>query len=271
MKVNDLLQDKIMKNAEHRTAGQFHMTTPGNQTNSDNDYQLGLNQYFDNSLGEPIDKLRNFAKYTPHSALGRFLCRYELFKEVVNIHGAFVECGVHLGGGAMTWAQLSGIFEPINHSRRVIGFDTFDGFVDMHDKDLAGSPDAIQENAYRAPAYDDLQEAIRLFDLGRPLGHIPRVELVAGDANKTIPQYIEDNPHLVVAMLYLDFDVYEPTVTALKHFLPRMPKGAIIAFDELYVKQWPGETLAVMEQIGLRNLRIRRFTHQPQISYAVLE
>ena len=257
---------------EKRDAGQFHMTTPGNQTSGDRDYLLGLNQYVGASLGDPIDKMRNFAKFVPHSALGRFLCRYELFKEVVQVHGAFIECGVHLGGGLMSWAQLSGIFEPLNHGRRIIGFDTFDGFAELHEKDRASSQaETIAAGDYRAPAYEDIKEAVRLFDLGRPLGHIPRVELVAGDANKTIPQYLEDNPHLVVAMLYLDFDVYEPTVTALEYFLPRMPKGAVLAFDELFVKQWPGETLAVMEKIGLRNLRIRRFPHQPQISYAILD
>ena len=34
-------------------------------------------------------------------------------------------------------------------------------------------------------------------------------------------------------MLYLDFDLYAPTKAALETFLPRMPKGAILAFDEL--------------------------------------
>jgi len=50
-----------------------------------------------------------------------------------------------------------------------------------------------------------------------------------------------------------------------------MPKGAIVAFDELNVDHWPGETQAVFEAVGLNNLKIRRFPYHPQISYAVLE
>jgi hypothetical protein len=50
-----------------------------------------------------------------------------------------------------------------------------------------------------------------------------------------------------------------------------MPKGAVLAFDELNQAQWPGETQAVMETVGLRNLRIKRFPFAPQISFAVLE
>ena len=120
-------------------------------------------------------------------------------------------------------------------------------------------------------AFDDLKESIQLYDLNRHIGHIPRVELVAGDALKTIPEYIQDNPHLVVGLLYLDFDLYEPTKVAIEQFLPRMPKGSIIVFDQLNHSSWPGETQAVLDTIGLRNLRIERFTYTPHISYAVLE
>ena len=97
------------------------------------------------------------------------------------------------------------------------------------------------------------------------------MELVVGDAMKTIPEYLQKNPHLVVAMLYLDFDLYEPTKLAIETFLPRMPKGAVLVFDELNQSQWPGETLAVMDTIGLRNLQIQRFPFTPQLSFAVLE
>jgi hypothetical protein len=105
----------------------------------------------------------------------------------------------------------------------------------------------------------------------RPISHIPKFELVAGDARQTIPDYIARNPHLIVALLYLDFDMYEPTCAAIDAFLPRMSKGAVIAFDELNIKQWPGETQAVLDRIGANKLRIARFPFQPQMSYAVLE
>jgi hypothetical protein len=87
---------------------------------------------------------------------------------------------------------------------------------------------------------------------------------------QTIPEYVKNNQHLVVAMLYLDFDLYEPTKLALETFLPRMPKGAVIAFDELDQAQWPGETLAVLETVGLRNLKIERFPFHSALSFAAL-
>ena len=98
-----------------------------------------------------------------------------------------------------------------------------------------------------------------------------KVELVKGDISTTIPKYLKANSHTVVSLLYLDVDVYKPTKIALKNFISRMPKGAIIAFDELNSDSWPGETLAVLEECGINNLRIKRFDFEPNKSYAVLE
>jgi hypothetical protein len=107
-----------------------------------------------------------------------------------------------------------------------------------------------------------------LFDQNRFVGHIPKVELVRGDATKTIPQFIDDNPQLIVRLLYLDFDLYEPTKIAIENFLPRMPKNAIIAFDELNLRDWPGETLAALETLRINNLTLERFPFGSTISFA---
>jgi Macrocin-O-methyltransferase (TylF) len=250
--------------------GRYPTSLPDNQTAQDEAYGEGLAAYFDKSIGDTIDKLRNFPKYVPQPELNRFLCRHVLFQKILEVHGSILECGVHLGGGLMSWAQFSAIYEPLNHVRKIVGFDTFQGFASVHEKDRAGNL-PIEKGSLSAPALDDLREAVRLYDLGRTIAHISKVELVAGDACETIPKYLVDNPHLVIALLYLDFDVYEPTKIALQKFLPRMPKGAVLAFDELGIRQWPGETLAAVEVVGLQNLKLRRLPHHPQISYAVLE
>ncbi|GBD04373.1 hypothetical protein HRbin19_01686 [bacterium HR19] len=253
--------------------GKFIMSHPKNLTKNDIEFSEGMQEYFKNSLGTVMDKLRNFPKYVPRQSLALFLAKHEIFKKILNVHGHIIEAGVFLGGGLMTWAQLSAIYEPYNHTRRIIGFDTFSGFPDISEKDI-GSADYPQRKKGGLSVKgieEDLKECIRLYDLNRPLGHIPRIEIIKGDACKTIPEYVDKNKHLVVALLYLDFDLYEPTKVALEHFLPRMPKGSVIGFDELNQPYWPGETLAVLEEIGIRNLKIQRFEFCPQISFAVLE
>ena len=110
-----------------------------------------------------------------------------------------------------------------------------------------------------------------VYDKNRYLGHINKIELIKGDATKTIPDFIEDNKHLVLSLLFLDFDLYEPTKVAIENFLPRMPKGAIVAFDELDNPIWPGETSALLETVGINSLRIKRIEFDPYIGYAVIE
>ena len=235
-------------------------------------YREALEVYFSESIGTYVDKLNQFAKYVPRQVLTRFISRYELFRKVLNTQGSIVECGVFLGGGLMTFAQLSAILEPVNWQRQIIGFDTFEGFPNLSEKDTqtTGSEHA-HVGGMAAGSYEDLLRAIELFDQNRFLGHLPKATLVKGDATKTIPEYLEQNPHTVVSLLYLDFDIYEPTKVALEHFLPRMPKGAIVAFDELNMPDWPGETQAVIDTVGVNNLCIQRFELDSFISYAVIE
>lgn len=252
---------------------QYEMQNPKTQTPNDRAFLAELNEYFTQSHGDTVDKLRNFTKFVPRQELARFLAKNELFQRILQVHGHIIECGVFLGAGILTWAQLSAIFEPYNHIRRVVGFDTFEGFSRFDvDKDVGEDrlPHAVV-GGLAAPVYDDLRKCVSIYDLNRRLGHIPRIDLVRGDGIKTIPEYVQENRHLVVAMLYLDFDVYEPTKVAIETFLPRMPKGAVIVFDELNQASWPGETLAVLETIGLRKLRIERFPFMPQLSFAVLD
>ena len=241
------------------------------QTQADQDFVRGLADYLAGGVGGSVDKMRHFAKYVPRQALSAFLARSELFNRVRDVHGHIVECWVFLGGGLMTWAQLSAIHEPYNHVRRILGFDTFEGFPGLSGEDAGSDQAYAVAGGLAVDAKADIEEAVRLYDLNRPIGHIPRVELEVGDATESIARYVRDNPHLVVALLYLDFDIYEPTKAALEHLLPRMPKGAVLAFDELGQKAWPGETRAVQDMVGIRNLRIERFPFSPQLSYAVLD
>jgi len=241
------------------------------QTEANRDYRARLERYFGSSIGSTAEKLANFAKYAPRQKLSKFLSRYEIFKKVLQVQGSIVECGVLFGGGLMTWAQLSNILEPVNYQRTVIGFDTFTGFSGVSKEDQTSTSEFLYPGGLELPSYEDLLECIELYDTNRFLNHIPKIQLVKGDATSTIPNFLQSNPQLVVSLLNLDFDLFGPTKAAIGHFVPRMPKGAIIVFDELNSELWPGETVAVLETVGIRNLRIERSAFDSCISFAVFE
>ena len=74
---------------------------------------------------------------------------------------------------------------------------------------------------------------------------------------------------LFVKLLYLDCPIYKPTITALRYFYPLMPKGSIIAFDELGMEKWKGEFIAFKEFFSKNKLKINKFYFEPSASYVI--
>lgn len=214
-------------------------------------------------------KMEDFPKYVKRQNLTRFLALYEIFKKIIHVKGSIVECGVFRGGGVMAWAKFSAILEPVNLTRRIYGFDTFSGFPSLSENDLKARGNGVKEGDLYADSYEELHELINIYDTDRFLGHVDKVHLIKGDATKAIPEFIQKNPHLLVSLLFLDFDLYEPTSVAIEYFYHRIPKGGIIAFDELDNPLWPGETTAMLERIGAGNLKIERLDFDPYIGFAI--
>lgn len=237
------------------------------RTEAENDVGRSIQGIFESSTDSIETRLENFPKYVRRQQLKRFLAMYEVFKRVLPVKGSIIECGVFRGFGVMSWAKLSTILEPENLTRRIYGFDTFAGFPSVSTKD-ASRVTSPKIGDLKSSSFDELQGLIAQYDRDRFLGHIPKIELIKGDITKTAPAFIESHPHLLVSLLYVDCDLFEPTKAALTAFVPRMPKGAIVAFDELDNPLWPGETLAALECMGAHVLKLQRFDWDPYISFA---
>lgn len=249
--------------APHR----FDMPT---RTEKERGFLQRLEELAQQSQTTNVERYANFPLWAPRQNVARFLAQWEIYREhIVHVHGSIIEGGVAFGGGLMAWAHFASILEPVNHTRRVIGFDTFSGFPGMAKEDARAESGLAYAGGMAAPVEQEITQLAAVHDMNRAIGHIPRVELVKGDACETIPKYVAENPHLVVALLTLDFDIYAPTAAALRCFLPLMPKGAVIVWDELNCKDWPGETQAALSL--LPKMRLRRFAWASTISYAVLE
>lgn len=235
------------------------------------DYKEKLKSYFKSGDDDIVWKLQNFPKYVPRQSLTRFLTRYEIFKKILNVQGSIVEVGVLDGASLMSWAQFSAIYEHLNYQRKIFGFDVFGSITNPSANDMTGSSlDQYKKGSMRLDSYDDILKSIELYDMNRFLASEDKVFLIKGFAEKTIPKFLKENPETVVSLLYLDVNLYEPTKAALEEFYPRMPKGSVIVFDELNDRGLPGETLALLDSIGINNLSIQRFTYDTKISYAVL-
>ena len=232
-------------------------------------YRLAENAFLESKI-PLLDKLEAFPRFATKRSIARFIAKHEIYKKILQTTGNIIECGVFNGSGLFTWAQLANIYEPTNYTRKIVGFDTFSGFPEVNDEidnvgvlkskvgDLSGS------------SLGEMNFSVQKYNNERQLSHIPNIELVQGDFMATSTAYIEENAQSIISLLYLDFDLYEPTKKALETFLPRMPRGSIVAFDEINCNSFPGETKALDEVMGIKNCRINRFPFDPWISYIEL-
>lgn len=210
----------------------------------------------------------NLGLYMPRQALSRALFMADLYQRIVSVHGVVMEFGVRWGQNMALWLNLRGIYEPFNYNRLIVGFDTFEGFPDVHrmDGDMVRAGDYGVSEKYE----EHLTELLLHHEALSPVPHKKKFRLVKGNAVETVPAYLEENPETIVALAYFDFDLYEPTKACLEAIKDRLTRGSILAFDELNCPEFPGETTAVMEVLGLRSMELKRSPLNPLISFAVV-
>jgi len=187
-----------------------------------NAYSLA-EQAFISSQIPLLDKLETFPRFATKRSLARFMAKEKIFEQILNINGIIVECGVFNGAGLFTWAQLSNIYEPVNYNRRIVGFDTFEGFPSVHDADNTGVL-VSKEGDLKGSSLDEFELSVEKYNNERHLSHISNVTLVKGDFNLTGEKYIKENQQTIISLLYLDFDLYEPTKRHWKYFCRECPK-----------------------------------------------
>lgn len=147
-----------------------------------------------------------------------------LLATVHGVPGAFAECGVYRGGNLRLLAQAG---------RTVYGFDTFTGLPAE-----SWQPDEI----HKPGEFADLNMAA----IERDLVGCDNVRLVHGLFPDSAQQ-LEDERF---AFVHLDFDFYESTRVAIAWFVPRMPSGGVIVFDDYDWAHCPGVRRAI-EEAGL--------------------
>ncbi len=106
-----------------------------NYLSAEHEYFAAIEEYFCKSSSTYTEKMHGFPRFVPRQALAHFLARHEIFQRVLKLHGSILDFGIFRGSSFFTWQQLSAIFEPYNHTRKIIGFDSFEGFSPLAEAD----------------------------------------------------------------------------------------------------------------------------------------
>lgn len=219
----------------------------------------------------PDEVLPNLGMFLTSKNLARILFFNDIYQMIVRHHGIVMEFGVRWGQTLSLLSALRGIYEPFNRHRKIVGFDTFCGFQGVSEVD--GPSSGCKEGSFSVTVdyRSYLEKLMVLQEAVNPIAHLRKFELVEGDACQSVPDYLTRHPETIVSLAIFDFDIYQPTRAALEAIVPYLTKGSVLVFDELCDSYFPGETVALREVLGLRQLRIQRSPHTARVSYVVLD
>jgi hypothetical protein len=125
---------------------------------------------------------------------------YELYSEIVDIHGDVMEFGTRYGENITLFSNFRGFMEPYNHSRKIIGFDTFEGFPEsaISKQDTSAEPDEfIIPQDYE----EYLDKLMEYHETESPISHKKKYDLIKGDVTETLRTYLDDNPQTIIGQL----------------------------------------------------------------------
>ena len=60
---------------------------------------------------------------------------HHLFRQIIDVQGVVMEFGTRWGQNMALFEALRGIYDPFNRHRKLIAFDTFEGFPSLDEKD----------------------------------------------------------------------------------------------------------------------------------------
>lgn len=215
------------------------------------------------------EMLRNLGLYIRRQELKRHLFMNELYKKIIDVNGIIVEFGTRWGQNLALFESFRGIYDPFNLYRKIVGFDTFEGFPSVTEKDggfVSQNDYSVSEN------YEDyLEQIMQYHEQESPVGHLKKFEIIKGDVVVEVEKYFDEHPETIVALAYFDLDLYSPTKKCLETIKDHLTKGSVLGFDELNDHNHPGETLALKEVFGLGKYEIKRNCYSVRQSYIVID
>jgi O-methyltransferase len=187
-------------------------------------------------------------------------CNNLLLADMVrHVPGCVIECGVWRGG------MSAGLCSILGASRNYFLFDSFQGLPPAQTID---GPAAIRYQEDRdSPAYYENCAAPERYAIeAMELAGARTFKLVPGWFSETLPKF---NPPEPIALLRLDGDWYDSTLTCLKHLFDRVAPKGIIIIDDYYA--WDGCSRAVHDFLSERKATERIRSYSGSLCYLLKE
>jgi len=221
--------------------------------------KLSKNKYLKiNSLIKKFDfnqfeLITNYGLFSGNTNLFKTLKIYELLNEVSHIKGDIIELGIHKGNTSLLIKKILDIFKI---KKKLFLLDHFKGLVNFTDNDTKISKKF--EFKYKSKK-KQVEAFINFFNL-------KNIKIINKDATTLRKGFFDKKQKF--CFVYLDMDLYEPTINALNSIDKHVSKGGYIIFDEGLKKDW-SEGKAIKKFYNLNKkkykmIKINKF-YQPDL------
>lgn len=218
--------------------------------------------------GTPLageDLLFNLGMYVRSGLLVKFLVMAELYKRFLDVPGILVEFGTWWGQNLVLLENLRAIYEPFNKQRRIVGFDTFEGY-----REGKFAKTGLYSTGRKYQRY--LAQLLRCHQEMNVYGHQPGShELVEGDVETTSVAYFAGHPEVTVAFAYFDIGPLNPSMAAMRAIKPHLVPGSVLLLDEFTLADTPGEAIAFKKVFGQSGYRLERCALYPSKAIVVIQ
>lgn len=176
-----------------------------------------------------------------------YLGTLELAAYVHDVPGVVMECGAWRGG------MIAGIADVLGPARTYLLADSFEGIPPPTPADGAGTREWVAKNGKMDNAPTQYAEAAMRRSAAEDYA------LIVGWFSATLPNLDCGIREQGIALLRLDADLYDSTVTALTYLWPKVNDGGLVIIDDYYFLD--GAAAAVHDYIANNRLTARIETH----------
>jgi len=204
-----------------------------------------------------------FYWFSHQTRLAKLLAHFEIYKKITDLPGDVLEFGVFKGTSLIRFATFRDLLEN-DYSRKIIGFDAFGKFPTLG---LTLTSDKVFVKGFEGVGGEGLGVDVMQMLIDRK--GFKNVELREGNVFQTLPEFLNENPALRIAILHLDLDVMEPTEFVLDALYSKVVPRGIIVFDDYSTVE--GETIAVDSFIKKHGLELKKVPYYNIPTYVVKE
>jgi O-methyltransferase len=163
-----------------------------------------------------------------------------------HVKGCVVECGVWRGG------MSAGMAEVLGPNRQYFLFDSFEGLPPAQEQLDGAEAVRWQQDTKSETYYDNCRAPIEFAERAMQMSGTPHYTLVKGWFEQTLPHFVPPEP---IAILRIDGDWYESTMTALEALFKHLAPQGIVIVDDYYA--WDGCSRAVHDFLSRHQLTTR--------------